>query len=128
MLKGAGSNGATDGGLQFAIKGNGSQPSTGFKHRLVVPFSGTIQSWTIVADASGSATFTIKKSDYATFPTTSSVVAFAKPTLSSAQKATSATLTGWTTTVSKGDIIECFLDTVATVTDLVLHLQIIKTS
>jgi hypothetical protein len=118
----------TDGGFQFIIDAGSSVPTTGYKRRIIAPFSGTITGWTITANASGSATFTIKKSDYATFPTTASIVASAKPTLTSAQKAISTTLTGWTTTVTKGDILECYLDTVATVHELNLHLQVTKTS
>lgn len=66
----------------------------------------TIQRATVVADASCSCTFVVRRATYAGFPTLTSLVASAKPTLSSSQKSEDTTLTGWTTTLAAGDIIE----------------------
>ncbi len=110
----------------ITIDGGGSTPTTGSKGFLQIPFAGTITSWTVIGDVSGSASFTVKKSTFAAFPTNSSIVASAKPTLSSQQNATSATLTGWTTAITAGDVLEFVLDSATTVTRLVLELQITK--
>lgn len=102
------------GELGVEIDGGGSVPSTGSKGYLRVPYDCTIVDWTIFAKAVGSCQITVKKSNYAGFPTTASIVAAAPPTLTGTRKATSSTLTGWTVGLSRGDILEFNLDSVAT--------------
>ena len=119
-------NAALAGTIGVTVDGGGSVPPTGSKGFIQAQFDGTITGWTVIANASGSAQFTIKKCNYATFPTTASIVASAPVTLTSAQKNTSTTLTGWTTSISKGDIIEFNLDSVSTVTRLTLNLKITR--
>lgn len=116
-----------NGVLGIVIDGGGSTPSTGSKGFLQAPYSCTITGWTMLADQSGSASITVKKSTYAGFPTTSSIVGSAPPNLSSAQKNTSTTLTGWTTTITAGDVLEFNLTSVATVTRIILELQVTRT-
>lgn len=106
------------------VDGAGSPPATGSKGFIQVPYAGTITGWTMIADQSGSAQFTIKKSTFSAFPTNSSIVASAQPALSSAQKATSTTLTGWTTSISAGDVLEFNLDSITTCTRVELQVQI----
>jgi heat shock protein HslJ len=108
------------------IDGGGSTPTTGSKAYLQIPFDGTITGWTLIADVSGSASITVKKSTFAAFPTNSSIVASAPPALSSQQNATSTTLTGWTTAVTAGDVLEFVLASATTVKRLVLELQITR--
>lgn len=114
-------------GLVCIIDGGGSVPTTGSKGYLQIPFNCTINSWSILADRSGSAQVTVKKSTYAGFPTTASIVASLPPNISSAQNATSSTLTGWTTTITAGDILEFNLDSIATCQRIMLELQVTKT-
>jgi hypothetical protein len=108
------------------IDGGASTPTTGSKAFLQIPFDGTITGWTLIADVSGSASITVKKGTFSAFPTNSSIVASAPPTLSSAQKATSTTLTGWTTAVAAGDVLEFVLTSATTVKRLILELQITR--
>ena len=115
------------GAIGITIDGGGSSPATGSKGYIQVPYGCTITGWTLVADQSGSAQITVKKSTYAGFPTTSSIVASAQPALTSAQKNTSTTLTGWTTAITAGDILEFNLDSVATCQRVTLELQITRT-
>jgi hypothetical protein len=110
------------------IDGGGSVPATGSKRFRSVPYNCTITGWTILADQSGSAQITVKKSTYAGFPSTSSIVASAPPVLSSAQKATSSTLTGWTIVASQGDVLEFNLDSVSGCTWISLDIQVTITS
>lgn len=114
------------GELGVEIDGGGSVPPTGSKRYLRVPFDCTIADWTILADQAGSCQITVKKCAYSGFPTTASIVASAPPTLSAAQKATSATLTGWTTSLTKGDILEFNLDSVTSCQWLELVLSVTK--
>jgi hypothetical protein len=108
----------------IVIDGSGGVPLTGSKGFIQMPYGGTITGWTIIADQSGSCQVTIKKSTYSGFPSTSSIVASAPPILSSAQKGTSATLTGWTTAFSKDDIMEFNLDSVTACRRLILQIQV----
>lgn len=84
--------------------------STGLKGALRVDFACTITAVTTIANATGSCVIDIKKSTYAGYPTTTSICASAKPTLSSAQKAEDTTLTGWTTSITAGDVLEFTVD------------------
>jgi hypothetical protein len=120
MLTGGG-GGFTNGQLSTTVA-----PPTGSKAFLQVPFDCVIVSWTMLGDVSGSAQITVKKSTYTAFPTTSSIVASAPPNLSSAQKNTSSTLTGWTTSLAKGDILEFNLDSIATIARVMLALAVTR--
>ena len=105
----------------------GTSITTGSKGFVVAPFAGTITGWSIITSTSCSAQFTIKKASFSSFPTTSSIVASAPITLSSAQKNSSATLTGWTTTVSANDVFEFNLDSISGCTWIAVQLPIQKT-
>lgn len=113
--------------IGITIDGGGSAITTGSKGYVYVPYACTINSATLLADQSGSIVIDIKKSTYADFPTTASIAASAKPTLSSAQKSTDSTLTGWTTSVAAGDCIEFVVDSITTVTRVHLSMKVTKT-
>lgn len=116
--------------ITVVIDGAGSAVTTGAKKVYVsVPYSGTITKWRVVADQTGSTVLDIWKDTFANFPPTvaKTITASAKPTLSSARTAESSTLTGWTTSVAAGDVIEVNVDSAATVTKLVLTLFITET-
>lgn len=112
--------------LTYVIDGGGSTITTGSKGFVEIPFACTIQQVTLLADQSGSVVLDIKKSTYAGFPTTSSIVASAPPTISSAQKSQDATLTGWTTTISAGDILEYSVSSASTITRITISLKVTK--
>lgn len=78
---------------------------------------GVITSATIEADVSGSCTVEVWKTTYAGAPATSAdkISASAPITLSSAQKNQDTTLTGWSTSVSAGDIICFYLASTSTI-------------
>lgn len=89
------------------------------------PFAATITKWSIAATkfttgTTGSVTFDLWKDTYANFPPVvgDSITASAKPTLTTAAKAESSTLTGWTTSVAAGDIIRVNVDATATAVSL----------
>ena len=102
-------------------------PTTATKRSLRVPVTGTILKATIIGDVSGSASVDVRKSTYASYPTTSSIAASAKPTLASSQKSEDATLTGWTTAVSANDMLEFVLDSVTTITAVTVMLEMAVT-
>jgi len=120
-------NGLKTDTIPFLINGNGAPITTGVKGTFQVDYAGTIQANTLLADQSGSIAITIKKSTYAGYPgSLASIVASAKPTLSSAQKSTDGTLTGWTTSFSAGDVFEVSVDSATSVQRVTLSLKIVR--
>jgi len=116
------------GSFGITVDGGGSVITTGLKGYIEIPYSGTITRWTILSDVSGSCVIDIWKDTYANFPPTSgdTITGSAKPTLTSAVKAQSSTLTGWTTAVTSGDIIGFNIDSVSTSTRINLSIKITK--
>lgn len=112
--------------INFVIDGGGAVISTGSKGYLIIDFACTIQNNTLLTDQSGSIVVDIKKCSYAGFPTTASICAAAKPTLATAQKSQDATLTGWTTAIAAGDILEYYVDSATTVTRVILSSKVVK--
>ena len=123
-----GATGVAAGGVTLVIDGGGSVITTGNKTWVRIPYNGTITGYELTADVSGSIVIDIWKSTYATYPPVvgGTITAAAKPTLAGTIKAQDTTLTGWTTAVSAGDYLLFNVDSVATVTKVVLSLQITK--
>jgi hypothetical protein len=115
--------------LIFIFDGGGSEIQTGTHGDLSVDFSGIIQSVTLLADQSGSIVIDIWKDTYANFPPTGadSITASAKPTISTASKSQDATLTGWTTVVSAGDVLRFNVDSVTSLQRVTLALKVLAT-
>lgn len=108
--------------MGFVINNAGTAIDTGTIGFSRATKSGTITAWTMRSDVSTSTTVTIKKCAAAGFPTTSSIVASAKPTLTAEASNTSSILTGWTTAITEGDYIEYNVDTNNNATKLALEL------
>jgi len=119
-------NHTVDSSIVFVIDGFGSVISTGVKGDIVFPFAGTITSWTLLADQSGSIVVNLWKDTYANYPPTvaDKITASAPPTLSSAAKNTNSTLTGWTKTFAVGDVLRVNVDSAATITRVTLSLAV----
>lgn len=121
---------ALRGEISFRIDGGGSAITTGAKKfYLRVGYDCTITGWELVADQSGSISIDIWKDSFANFPPTvaDTITASAKPSLSTAQKNSSSSLTGWTTSLSAGDYLEVNVDSVSTVTLAILTLLVTRT-
>ena len=95
---------------------------------LPVDYACTITGWQLLPNTSGSVVIDIWKDTYANyFPTVAdSITGSAKPTISSSDKASSTTLTGWTTALAAGDIIEVNVDLATTITKVTLHLTVTR--
>lgn len=113
--------------INFVIDGGGAALATGSKGYIVTDLSGTINSWTILADTTGTVVVDVKKSTYAAFPATTSIASSDKPTLTDSQKNQNNTLTVWTTSISSGNILEFVVDSASTVTRVVVNLRITET-
>lgn len=99
------------------------------KSWLEVPWDCTITDWTITTDASGSCVLDLWNDTYGNYPPTvaDTITASAKPTLSSDVKATSSTLTGWDTALTKKDYLLCNVDSASGLEVIYLKLSVIRT-
>lgn len=114
--------------VSFIIDNGGVPITTGIKGYIEIPFSGTFEGWTIVADLSGSIVVDVWKDTYVNFPPTvaDSITGSEKPTLASAQKNQDLSLTTWTTSFSAGDILAFNVDSATTVTKVTVSLRATK--
>lgn len=117
------------GSIGITIDGGGYALTTGIKGYIEIPYACTINRVTMLADQSGSAVLDLWKDTYANYPPTvaDTITADAKPTISAATKSQDSTLTGWTTSITAGDIIGFNLDSCSTITRLHLILKVTKT-
>jgi len=112
--------------IEFVIDGGGVAITTGSKGYLEIPYACTITAVRLMADQSGSIDVSIKKANYATMPTTTSIVAADHPVLSSAVKSQDTTLTGWTTAIAAGDWLEYVVNSASVVTRVTLSLTVTR--
>lgn len=116
-------------GVNFIIDGGESAITTGVKGDVEMPFAGVITAARLFADQTGSIVIDIFKDTFANFPPTvaDTITASAKPTISSGVKDEDATLTGWTTTFAKGDILRFNVDSITTIERCTVSLSVRKT-
>ena len=119
-----------EGTINYVIGDGVNEIETGVAGGIIVDVASTITSATVLAldGNTGSVVIDIWKDTYANFPPTvaDTITAAAKPTISSATKATDATLTGWTTAITAGDILFFNVDSCTTLTKVLVSLQISK--
>lgn len=111
--------------LTVVVDGAGAPITTGAKQvYLTVPAKFQITQWRLIADQVGSVVVDLWVDDFPSFPPTvaDTITAAAKPTLTAQQAAQSSTLTGWTTSLAAGDVMEVNIDSAATITKLTLTL------
>jgi hypothetical protein len=111
-----------------AIWGDGvlsSSIQAGLVTYVRVPYAGTISRWDIIANASTTISIDIWKANNALPTVANTITASAKPALSAATTGSSTTLTGWTTSVSAGDVFGFKLESVTgTPSEITLTLKI----
>lgn len=112
--------------ITCVMNGGGVALTAGLEVEVVMPVAGTIVSATMLADVSGSAVVDVWKVAYASYPptVTNTITASALPTISSAVKSQDSTLTGWTTSISAGDVLKFHLNSATTITRLSLQLKV----
>ena len=113
--------------IQFTMDGGGASIPSGYKGSMELPFNCAIVRSTLLADVAGNFVMDIKKVAYAGYPTATSIVGAAFPTLTAAQKSQDTTLTGWTTALSKGDVLEFYVTGTPTVNNVTLSLLVTRT-
>lgn len=111
--------------IGFTVDGGGAPPAVGTYTSIVSPFSGTITSWTIVADISGSVILDVWKANNVKPTNANSITDANKPTLSSQDFATSTNLTNWTTSVAIGDVFTIEVEGISGCNRVTLQLGVI---
>jgi hypothetical protein len=134
----AGSNTTTETiDLVFVIGNGVSLIPTGIKPywSAAFDFACTIVAWNIVADQSGSISIDVLKCTQAQFDAGAThpvigdkISATAPITFSTATKAQSSTLTGWTTSVNANDILAFNVASVTSCQQVVINMKVTKTS
>jgi hypothetical protein len=113
--------------VTFIIDGGGTVLTTGVKGDITVPFNCTVDQWTLLADQSGSVVVSILKDPYASAPPTTNMVGSAPPTITSATKAQSASLTGWSAIITAGDVLRFSVSSVTSITRVTVSLRVYRT-
>lgn len=117
-------DGTTD--IVVAHTEGGGVLTTGIIADVHVPFACTITGVFAFADQTGSLVVDIWKDTYANFPPTDadSITGSDPVTISSTNKATDTTLSGWTTSIAAGDVLRFNIDSVTGITRLTVALRV----
>ena len=115
--------------LQWAFDGGTDDLVVGSYWDSPVPFDCVIIAATVLAlqASPGSIVIGVGKSNYASFPTYTSIAASARPSLSSAIKSYDATLTGWNKTLLQGDYLRASIDSNSGIKRALLILDVDQT-
>ena len=115
--------------INFIIDGGGSAITTGVKGYIEISFACTITQQTTLLEQSGSIVIDIWKDTYANYPPTvaDTITAAAKPTIAAGLKDQDSTLTGWTTSVTAGDILAFNVDSITTTELCTICLRVTRT-
>lgn len=119
--------------LQFVVDGGGSAITTGVKGDLVIPYNCTVLGWDILADTTGAIVIDVWKDTYANFPPTvaDTIAGSEKPTITSLSglaKAQDTSLTTWTTSLTRNDILRFNVDSCTTITRVTLNIRVKRTA
>ncbi len=112
--------------IQSAVSGD--PIASGQYVDVEMPWAGTINQVTMMADRSGSIVVDLWLEQYADYPPTNddSITAAAPPTISAATKSQDSTLTDWTTAFSAGDIIRAYVESCTDIEQVSLCLQVTR--
>lgn len=115
--------------FQFGDGTNAIDSATEREQWLEFNFDGTIEGYSLTADAVGSIVIDLWKDTYANFPPAvgDTICSATKPTLAAAQKVQDTTLTGWTTAITRGNTIKAHVDSAGTIKAATLTLYVVKT-
>jgi hypothetical protein len=108
------------------INAGNSIIQAGTKAYITVPTNGTITGWTVLGNNQGDIQFTVALTNFATFPAATTISGGEVPALASEYSNRSSTLSGWTTALSAGDILEVGVvgtPTMVTLATLTLSVQ-----
>ena len=112
--------------LLAVFDGAGVALVAGMQGDVSIPFASTVTGWVLLADQAGSVVIDVWKDTFSSYPPTvaDKITATSPPTLSSADHASSSSLTGWTTAISAGDTLRFNVTSAATVKRATLALTL----
>ena len=123
---GTGGGGGGETAIGITIDGAGYAITTGDKGSITIPYNATLSNVTMIADVSGVCIIDIFKSNFSTYPTSSSICSTSKPTISGAIKSIDSTLAGWDTNIQSGDILDFQVLSASNITKLNLTIGATK--
>lgn len=123
-LEGGGGGGSGAVRPQAVFDGSPDPILAGSQARCTVTATCTITGWTIIGDQTGSCVIDVLRATYGAYPSTASITGTAKPTLTTATKATSTTLTGWSTSLTAGDVLVFNVDSASAVEQVYIALEV----
>jgi hypothetical protein len=112
--------------VRMEAESSGGLVLTGSKGYFEIPYAHTLTGWSLFSDQNTNMVVDLKKSTYANFPSTTTITASAKPSLTAARKGTSNTLTGWTASGASGDVYEVNIDSNSAATSATFVLRFTK--
>jgi hypothetical protein len=95
---------------------------------VMIDYAAQIESWTLLADVSGSIVVDIWKDTYANYPPANadSITGSTPPTITTAIKATDDDLTGWDAIIDPGDILRFNVDSATTIGKVTVALKVTR--
>ena len=112
--------------IGITIDGAGSAITTGDKGSISIPYNATLSDVTMIADISGVCIVDILKSNYTSYPTSSSICSTSLPTISAAIKSIDSNLTGWDVNIQSGDVLNFQVLSASSITKLNLTIGATK--
>lgn len=111
--------------ISLFIDANPDDITTGIKGHRVIPYNAEILEWYILSNQTGSIEFDIKKSSFAGYPSTTSVIGTEddSPKLISQNKNSNINVYSWST-FNSGDVLEYVINSNTGIKDVVLHIKI----
>jgi hypothetical protein len=91
--------------INYVVDASPNVIGTGVKGQVTLDVTGTIESWTLVADTPGNLVVDVKRTTYQNYPSFSSITGTEKPTLSNQAKNKDDGLSTWNTILNAGDIL-----------------------
>lgn len=117
-----------EGAIGATFDGGGAAIPIGLLVDVPVPFDCVIKAAVLFGDPSGTLVVSVWRCLPASYPPVAgdNIAGTAPPTLSGAVYSRDSTLTGWTTTLSKGDVVRFKVQSCALVTRASLALEVLK--
>lgn len=113
--------------IGFIIDGGGDVPSVGSRGYVEIPFNCSIQSVSLLANATGMAQIDIWKDTYANFPpTVADSISLTKPSFNGASKFQDSSLMSWNASIASGSILKYNVESLASITSIGIYLKVLK--
>lgn len=111
--------------IEFMIDNGGQAITTGIKGDIEIPDDFELERVTLLADQSGSIQIDIWKDTYTNYPPTDTdtITGGNEPEITTSTKSQDLSLSGWTTSLSAGDILRFNVDSCSTITRVTISLK-----